>query len=475
MGPYYRGRWVMPAEGRGPDLRQARDVTRPRRLADGPATPLERVRKLQTSLQAKAKAEPAFRFYSLWDKVCRADVLEEAYGACRRNDGAPGCDGMTFDQITAHGQERWLEELRQELLAGEYRPQPLLRVWIPKSNGGQRPLGIPCIRDRVVETAVLLVLGPIFEMDLLRNQYGFRPGMDAKMAVRQALWHVSDHGRSEVVDADLSDYFSSIPHGPLMRCVSRRVADGTLLSVIKSWLTAPVIERDQRTTRCTTEAKDRHRGTPQGSPISPLLANLYFRRFLLAWERFGHRKQLNAYVVNYADDLVICCRPGNGSAALATMRQLMTRLGLTVNEAKTRLVRLPEESFDFLGYSIGRFYGKDGAPFMGTKPSRKTVRRLLQRVHNATTPHKHAESPERRVAALNRLLRGWAAYFNQGPVLPTYKLIRWYVQRRLQRWLVRRSGQAGTGYRQYPDGYLYETLGLYALPERRADMPSAKA
>jgi RNA-directed DNA polymerase len=278
-----------------------------------------------------------------------------------------------------------------------------------------------------------------------------------------------------VVDADLSDYFSSIPHGPLMRCVSRRVADGTLLSVIKSWLTAPVIERDQRTTRCTTEAKDRHRGTPQGSPISPLLANLYFRRFLLAWERFGHRKQLNAYVVNYADDLVICCRPGNGSAALATMRQLMTRLGLTVNEAKTRLVRLPEESFDFLGYSIGRFYGKDGAPFMGTKPSRKAVRRLLQRVHNATTPHKHAESPERRVAVLNRLLRGWAAYFNQGPVLPTYKLIRWYVQRRLQRWLVRRSGQAGTGYRQYPDGYLYETLGLYALPERRADMPSAKA
>src|SRR3954451_1204656 len=170
----------MPAEGRGPDLRQAGKVTRPRRLADGPATPLERVQKLQTSLQAKAKAEPAFRFYSLWDKVCRADVLDEAYRACRRNGGAPGCDGMTFDRITAHGQERWLEELRQELRAGEYRPQPLLRVWIPKSNGGQRPLGIPCIRDRVVEMAVLLVLGPIFEADLLRNQYGFRPGWTPK-------------------------------------------------------------------------------------------------------------------------------------------------------------------------------------------------------------------------------------------------------------------------------------------------------
>jgi RNA-directed DNA polymerase len=205
-----------------------------------------------------------------------------------------------------------------------------------------------------------------------------------------------------------------------MRCVSRRVADGTLLSVIKRWLTAPVIERDQRAMRCTTEAKDRHRGTPQGSPISPLVANLYFRRFLLAWERFGHRERLDAHVVNYADDLVICCRPGNGSEALTTMRQLMTRLGLTVNEAKTRVVRLPEQGFDFLGYSIGRFYGKDGLPFIGTRPSRKAVRRL-------------------------------------------------------QRWLVRRSGQAGTGYRQYPDEYLYETLGLYALPSRRADLPSAKA
>ena len=306
----------MPAEGRGPDLRQAREATRPRRLAKSPSTPHEKVRKLQTSLHAKAKAEPAFRFYSLWDKVCRIDVLEEAYRACRRNDGAPGCDGMTFDQITAHGEDRWLEELRQELRAGEYQPRPLLRVWIPKSNGGQRPLGIPCIRDRVVEMAALLVLTPIFEADLVHNQYGFRPGLDAKMAVRQAFWHTSDHRRTEVVDADLSDYFTSIPHGPLMRCVSRRVADGTLLSVIKSWLTAPVIEHEQRTIRCTTEAKDRNRGTPQGSPISPLLANLYFRRFLLAWERFGHRERLDAYVINYADDLVICCRPGNGSVAL---------------------------------------------------------------------------------------------------------------------------------------------------------------
>jgi group II intron reverse transcriptase/maturase len=458
-----------------PHLRQAKEETRPRRLAESLTTPLERVRKLQSSLQAKAKAEPTFRFYSLWDKVYRPDIMEEAYRACRRNGGASGGDGVTFDQIASYGRERWLEELQQELRAGVYRPQPLLRVWIPKRNGGQRPLGIPCIRDRVVEMAVLLVVGPIFEADLLGNQYGFRPAMDAKMAIRKAFWHITARGRSEVVDADLSDYFTSIPHGPLMRCVRRRVADGKLLSVIKSWLTAPVIERDQRTIRRTTEAKDRHRGTPQGSPISPLLANLYFRRFLLAWERFDHRTRLDAYVVNYADDLVICCRPGNGAAALMTMRQLMTQLGLTVNEAKTRLVRLPEEKFDFLGYSIGRNYGKDGVPYIGTTPSRKAVRRLLQKIHDATTPHEHAESPERRVAAINRLLRGWAAYFNQGPVLRTYKAVRWYTQRRLQRWLTRRSGQTSTGYRQYPDEHLYETLGLYSLPLRRTDLPSAKA
>jgi group II intron reverse transcriptase/maturase len=323
--------------------------------------------------------------------------------------------------------------------------------------------------------AALLVLTPIFEADLQRNQYGFRPGMDAKMAIRQTLWQIRDHGRTEVVDADLSDYFTSIPHGDLMRCVARRVADGTLLSVIKAWLTAPVIERGKRSTRCTTEARDASRGTPQGSPISPLMANLYFRRFLLAWERFGHRDRLNARVINYADDLVICCQPGNGPEALTVMRQLMTRLGLTVNESKTRLARLPEDSVDFLGYTIGRFYGKDGTPYLGTCPSRKAIRRLLQRIHDATTPHKHADSPEERVEAINRLLRGWAAYFNQGPVLKVYKVVRWYVQRRLQRWLTRRGGQAGTGYRQYPDEYLYGTLGLHALPLRRADLPSAKA
>jgi RNA-directed DNA polymerase len=435
----------------------------------------DRVGRLRTSLQAKAKAEPAYRFYTLWDKVCRADVLVEAYRRCRANRGAPGVDGETFAAIEAHGVEAWLEGLRQELCSRAYRPRPLLRVWIPESDGGQRPLGIPTIRDRVVQAAMVIVLEPIFEADLLPNQYGFRPRLDAKMAVRRAYWHITDSGRTEVVDADLRDYFGSIPHGPLLRCVARRVADGTVLSVIKSWLEMPVVERTPRGTRRTTEARNRHRGTPQGATCSPLLSNLYFRRFLLAWERHGHRRRLDAHVVNYADDFVICCRPGNGEAALATMRQLMARLGLTVNEAKTRLASLPEASFVFLGYEIGRFHGKGGTPFVGTRPSRKAVKRLIRAIHDATTPQWYPDEPTNRIRRLNTMIRGWAGYFDQGPVVRVYRAIQLYTERRVRRWLMRRSGRRGTGYRRYPDAHLYEVLGLYKLPGRRADPPNAKA
>jgi group II intron reverse transcriptase/maturase len=444
-------------------------------LASGLPTLHDRVRTLQTSLQAKAKAEPAFRFYTLWDKVCRPDVLAEAYRHCCANRGAPGVDGETFAAIEAQGVAVWLERLRQELTATTYRPQPLLRVWIAKSNGGQRPLGIPTVRDRVVQAAMVIVLEPIFEADFPRNQYGFRPNLDAKMAVRRAYWHITRAGRNEVVDADLSDYFGQIPHGPLMRCVARRVTDGTVLSVIKAWLEMPVVERTVHGERRSTEARRRHRGTPQGGVASPLLANLYFRRFLLAWERHGHSRRLDAHIVNYADDFVICCRPGNGPAADAVMRQLMRRLGLKVNEAKTRLRRLPEESFDFLGYTIGRFYGRNGRAYIGTRPSKKAIKRLRVAINEATSPRWHQDTPGNRVQVLNRLIRGWAGYFDQGPVTQVYRVIQWFTERRLQRWLRRRTGKPGTGYRQYPASYLYETLGLYRLPTARRNLPNAKA
>jgi len=434
-----------------------------------------KVETLQTSLQAKAKTEPAYRFYSLWDKVCREDVLDEAYRRCCANAGASGVDGETFDQIDAHGIDRWLGKLRKGLVAGSYAPRPLLRVWIPKSNGGQRPLGIPTIRDRVVQMAVVLVIGPIFEADLLPQQYGFRPGLDAKMAVRRVFWHVTQHWRQEVVDADLRDYFTSIPHAPLMRCLERRIVDGRVLKTIKQWLTAPVVENITGRRIQTAEARRKKRGTPQGGVISPLLANLYFRRFLLAWQLHGHQEQLDAYVVNYADDFVICCRPGNAAVALAKMEALMTRLGLEVNKAKTRIARLPEQSFDFLGYTVGGFHGKDGRIYIGTRPSQKAVRSLLKRIHERTTPQWYADTPLSTVERITTLLRGWCGYFNQGPIMATRERIRRYTEVRLRRWLMRRSGFTGTGLKRFPAKYLHETLGLYDVRVTRRDLSNAKA
>ena len=438
-------------------------------------TSLHTVEKLQSLLQAKAKSEPSYRFYSLWDKVYREDVLREAYRRSRANAGAPGVDGADFEAIETSGIEQWLKALREELRSKSYAPQPLRRVWIPKRNGGLRPLSIPTVKDRVVQTAVVLVVGPIFEADLLPQQYGFRPGRDAKTAVRRAYFHITQHDRREVVDADLSDYFTTIPHGPLVKCVSRRVVDRQVLSIIKQWLTVSVWERTSRgSILCTTEARDRKRGTPQGGTASPLLANLYFRRFLRAWYEHGHYRRLDAHVVNYADDLVICCRPGNGAAALEILRSLMTRLGLTVNDRKTRIACLPRESFDFLGYTVGRLYGRDGNAFIGTRPSRKSVQRIIEKIHNETTPRWLLQPIEKRVDELNALLRGWSAYFNQGRVVREYRIIQRYTNRRLRRWLMRLTKQRGTGYRQYSDEYLYETLGLYRLPGSRAAVASAK-
>lgn len=438
-------------------------------------TPISTVEKLQTALQAKAKSAVGYRFYTLWDKVCRGDVLAEAYRRCRANGGVPGADGQSFAVIESEGVGPWLTALREELRRKEYRPQPLLRVWIPKASGGQRPLGIPAIRDRVVQMAVLLVIGPIFEVDLCDEQYGFRGGVDAKMAVRRVYYHVAERGLREVVDADLSDYFTTIPHGPLMRCLSRRIADGGVLSVVKAWLRAPVVERQGRAEQRTTAAADANRGTPQGGVISPLLANLYFRRFVLAWKQFGHERKLQARVVNYADDLVICCRPGNGPGAMAAFRHIILRLGLTVNERKTRLVRLPEESFDFLGYTVGQFHGKAGRTFIGTRVSKKAVCKLRRRIHEETSSRWNWQTPEERVEVLNPILRGWCGYFNQGPVVRVYWSVRRYTEDRFRGWLMRRIQRRGRGHHRFPDRYLYEELGLYPFSDPRTAKTNAKA
>lgn len=451
-------------------------MTRPWGLAKGLPTPAVSVRKLQRALYAKAKAEPEYRFYSLWDKIYRSDVLDIAYQRCRKNKGSAGMDGQTFDDIESYGVADWLVELEEELRMGKYRAQPIRRVWIPKRNGKLRPLGIPCIRDRVVQMAANLVLQPIFESDFSPSQYAYRPRLDAKMAVRRVYFNVTQRGLTEVVDADLKDYFTTIPHGALMKCVARRVCDRKVLSLIKQWLEVPVVEKLKHYEVRSRQAAKTHRGIAQGSVISPLMANIYFRRFILAWEKFGLDRQHQAQIVNYADDLVLCCFPGNAQAALQSMRVLMSRLGLTVNEEKTAVRQLPQESLDFLGYTIGRKYNRWGKPFVGTCPSKKAIQSLTQRIHDETAQRMTWTTPEDRILRVNRMIRGWANYFNQGPVLESYEFIQSYTESRLRRWLVKKHKQRGkSGVRLYSDEYLYEQLGLHRLPRSKAELLSAKA
>src|SRR5213594_3726839 len=337
------------------------------------------------ALHAKAKAEPGFRFYALYDKISRDDVLAHAWAQCRSNKGAPGVDGQDFADVEAYGVQRWLGELALALKEESYRPDPIRRVFIPKANGKLRPLGISTLRDRVCMSAALLVLEPIFEADLPPEQFAYRPGRNAQQAVVE-VEETLFRGHPEVVDADLADYFGSIPHAELMRSLARRIVDRRVLHLIKMWLECPVEETDDRGRKTrTTEAKDSGRGIPQGSPLSPLLANLYMRRFVLGWKKLGLDKRLGSRIVTYADDLVILCRKGKAEEALQQLREIMGKLKLTVNEEKTRICKVPEGEFEFLGYTFGRMYSRtSGKAHLGMRPSKKSIRRMVEKIHAMT-------------------------------------------------------------------------------------------
>jgi RNA-directed DNA polymerase len=429
------------------------------------ATP-ERIRSLQRKLYCKAKADPAFRFYTLYDKICRPDILEHAYALARANAGAPGVDGVTFAAIEALGLEEWLARLREELATKTYRPAPVRRVMIPKPGGGERPLGIPTIRDRVAQTAAKLVLEPIFEADFEDSAYGYRPRRGAADAIKE-VHRLICRGYIDVVDADLSKYFDTIPHSDLLRSVARRVVDRQVLRLIKLWLKTPIEERDGEGTRRMTGGKGSPRGTPQGGVVSPLLANVYMNRFLKHWRLTGRGEVFQAHVVAYADDFVILSR-GYAAEALAWTRAVMTKLGLTLNEAKTSLKDARKERFEFLGYSVGPHHRKwgGGRRYLSASPSKKSVQRIKTKVGELLVPGNKGPWPQVR-NQLNSLLSGWSAYFSYGTRVSAYGVVDAHVYDRVRHFLRKRHNVRGRGTGRFSFAVVYGELGVLRLSSAR--------
>jgi RNA-directed DNA polymerase len=433
-----------------------------------------KIRNLQRKLYLKAKAEPDFRFYLLYDKIYREDILRHAYDLMRTNNGAPGVDGMTFAMIEADGLEEWLSGIRKELQEKTYQPAPVRRVMIPKPGGkGERPLGIPTIRDRTVQAAAKLVLEPIFEADFEPSAYGYRPkrsGLDAVKEVHALICR----GYTDVVDADLSKYFDSIPHRELMQSVARRIVDRNVLRLIKMWLKTPVEERDEDGNRRMNGGKHSTRGTPQGGVASPLLANVYMNRFLKYWRSSGRDSAYQAHVVSYADDFVILSR-GHAAEAMRWTGQVMTRLGLTLNEDKTSVRNARKERFDFLGYAFGPHrYRKDGHWYLGASPSKRSVQRLKQKVGEVLVPGNQAPWAEVR-DQLNSLLRGWSAYFGYGTRLMAYRAVDNHVYHSVRRFLVRRHKVPSRGTRRFSDDVVFGESGVLRLRRVHLGAPSIAA
>jgi RNA-directed DNA polymerase len=430
-------------------------------------TPMK-IRMLQKKLYQQAKEEPSYRFYLLYDKMHREDILGHAYALVKSNQGTPGVDGQSFWGIESQGLEEWLSGIRKDLRAKTYQPLPVLRVMIPKPGGGERPLGIPTIRDRVVQTAAKLLLEPIFEADFDPNAFDYRPKRSAQGAIQKVHKLVCE-GYTDVVDADLSKYFDTIPHCELMQCVAQRIVDRDVLHLIKMWLQAPVEERDENGKRRLTGGKDRHCGTPQGGVASPMLANLYMNRLLKGWRNTKRGEQFRARVVNYADDFVILSS-GKAKEALDWTRKVVTRLGLTLNEAKTSIKQARTESFDFLGYTFGpQRHKKDGRWYLGASPSKKSVARVKQKVGDHLIPSNVGTWPEVR-DRLNQILRGWLAYFSYGTRAAAYQAVDRYVYECVRHFLRRRHKVQSRGTTRFSIEAVFGELGVLKL--RRIQMGS---
>ena len=419
---------------------------------------LETVQALQQTLSQAAKQSLDRRFGALFDKVYREDVLWQSWRQVRRNHGGPGIDEETIEYIEEEiGVETFLQDLRDELKAQTYRPQPVKRVWIDKSGTKEkRPLGIPRIRDRVAQTAVRLVLEPIFETNFLDCSYGFRPGRKAHDAMKVIDRSITFDGYREVVDADLKSYFDAIPHDRLLELVQRRISDRRVLALIKSWLKSGVME-EGKVRRSTT-------GTPQGGCISPLLSNVYLHAFDKMWQLWGMK---GTKLVRFADDFVILCRHG-GHMALRQVREYLGRLGLTLNDEKTSVVSA-KRGFDFLGMTFRDQRTSRHATRLKYNcyrwPRRKAVSSLKERIHS-TIGRRFSLSLQEVIREINPILRGWHNYFKVGNSEPHFRRLDRFVLNRLRIFMKRKHSDPCRGRRRITDDLL-DRLGLFRLARSR--------
>lgn len=451
------GAWVNAnANGEGSRDGRATEET----LFERITTP-KKIQKLQRTLYRKAKAEPKYRFYSLYGELLRKDLLETAMASVAGNNGAAGVDGQRCDIYLKSDEawDQWRDALLEELRTKNYRPSPVRRVYIPKGDGQQRPLGIPTVKDRVVQTAVSLLLLPVLEADSHPHSYAYRPKRGAHQAM-DAIKAALLSGRVEVLDVDLKGYFDSIPHRRLLRVVARRISDGAILKLIRGWLRAPIVEPKGPQGQGGGSGTNL-RGTPQGGVISPLLANAYLNQ--LDWE-VNERCEVKPVMVRYADDLVILSRPGKGEGLKARLQRWLDRRGLVLNEKKTRLVDIRQEGIKFLGFALTWRQGRSRRHYPHVEPHPKSLKKLRDGIRERLNRSTLWRPVSEVVPELNRRLQGWAGYFHYGNSSAVMGEVGDYVRNKLQRWLWRKRGCSSALWSTYSPEDLHERLGLFRMP-----------